>query len=87
MSLFFSNIVREIGFERENVKKNKHDKHHYNMELKMNSSNQTLLLNSFGNFDLSICIPGYDRSTFIPLKGDDDEDLLIVEQNEQTAYI
>lgn len=48
----------------------------------MNSSNQTLLLNSFGNFDLAICIPGYDRSTFVPLKSENDDDLLIVEQNE-----
>ena len=40
----------------------------------MNSSIQTLFLNSFGNFDMSLCIPGYDNSTYVPLKieGEDD---------------
>ncbi len=40
----------------------------------MNSSNQTLFLNSLGNFDMSICIPGYDRSSFMALKQNGDED-------------
>ena len=79
MSLFFSKILRDQ--ERE-LKQKKLDTAQYNLELKMNSSNQTLLLSSFGNFDLSICIPGYDRSTFVPLKSENDDDLLIVEQNE-----
>ena len=40
----------------------------------MNSSMQTLSLNPFGNYDLALCIPGFEMSSFIPLKEENDDD-------------
>jgi hypothetical protein len=49
----------------------------------MNSSIQSLFLNPFGNFDMSLCIPGFENSSFVPLKVEGDEDYEIAEENEQ----
>ncbi len=57
------------------------------MEMKMNSSTQTLFLNPFGNFDISICIPGYDNSDFMPLKIEGEEDYQLFDKVEQENYI
>ena len=53
----------------------------------MNSSIQSLFLNPLGNFDLSLCIPGFDNSTFIPLRLEGDSDYQVMEQAEQDNYL
>lgn len=56
--------------------------------MKMNSSIQTLSLNPLGNFDLSLCIPGFDSSPYVSLKKEGDDDLYEqVNQEEQSNYI
>jgi hypothetical protein len=49
------------------------------MEMKMNSSLQTLFLNPLGNFDISLCIPGFDNSSFVPLKVEGEDDFQLSE--------
>lgn len=52
----------------------KKDPRKYKVEMKMNSSIQTLFLHPQGNFDLSLSVPGYDNSSPVPLKIEGDED-------------
>jgi hypothetical protein len=42
--------------------------------MKMNCSLQTLFLNPLGNFELSLCIPGFENSSFVQLKVEGEED-------------
>ena len=63
------------------------DPKEYKLEMKMNSSIQTLFLNPFGNFDMSLCIPGFENSSFVPLKAEGDEDFELVEENEKDPLI
>ena len=57
------------------------------MQLKYNSELQVLFLNSLGNFDFSMLIPGYDKSNELPLKMDGDEDLEICEDIKQQNMV
>lgn len=52
------------------------DHREYKLDMKMNSSIQTLHLNPECNFDMSLCVPGFEPSTPVPLKTDQDEDNL-----------
>ena len=52
----------------------KPDPNTYKLEMKMNSSIQTLSLSAFGNYELSVCIPGFESSSFVPLKAEGDDD-------------
>ncbi len=51
----------------------------------MNSSTQTLSLNPFGNYDISLCIPGFESSNYVPLKVEGDDDYEI--STEQDNYV
>ena len=65
MSMIIKNIERDKHQgEITSFRKNR-DKNSYKMEMKMNSSLQTLFLNPHGNFDLSLCILGFDNSSFV----------------------
>eukprot|EP00347_Sterkiella_histriomuscorum_P015009 403358661 len=90
MSLVFRNIIRDnqtYYINAEKKSKQFRDKQNYILETKMNSSNQTLFLNPLGNFEMSLCIPGFDNSTFVALKNEEDDDYKLTEQIEQENYI
>lgn len=53
----------------------------------MNSSIHTLFLNPFGNFDLSLCIPGFDMSTWVKFKEEGEDDFIAPNMSEQDNYI
>ena len=55
--------------------------------MKMNASLQSLFLNPYGNFEMSLCVPGYDISKFMPLKKEDEEDYKIINNVEFDSYI
>lgn len=67
-------MIKNVARDSDSQKK---DPREYKLEMKMNSSIQSLFLNPFGNFDMSLCIPGFENSSFVPLKveGDDDFEL------------
>lgn len=44
-------------------------------------------LNPQGNFDISLCIPGFQHSHFIPFKIEGEDDFVECEEKEQETYI
>lgn len=59
LSVLVKNAERDLG---------RRDQRQYKLEMKMNSSIQSLFLNPLGNMDLALCILGFDNSNFVPLK-------------------
>ena len=59
----------------------------YDLELKHNSSLQVLYLDSLGNFDFSLAIPGYDHSNFVKLKLEREEDYELCSDLSQSNYL
>lgn len=48
--------------------------------MKMNSSIQLPYLDPKGNFDISLCIPGFEPSNYIPFKVQEEEDFALFEE-------
>ena len=84
MSILFKNVERDyllqeiLEQENQNNKKAQ-DRKTYSLEMKLNSSIQTLFLNPLGNFEMSLCIPGFNNSNFMVLKDKDEDDFTLSE--------
>lgn len=91
ITLFFKNILRKTNTKSIN-KGGQQDREFkdpqlYDLDLKHNSQQQILFLNPFGNFDLSLVIPGYEETSFVSFKEQKDEDFGICENIKQQHYL
>ena len=78
--MMMKNIERDDNSHQKDPKE-------YKLEMKMKSSIQSLFLNPFGNFDMSLCIPGFQNSSFVPLKAEGDDDFELADENEKDPLI